>query len=606
MSFQRKWLLPALILLTTCFCVFVLPYLFPPAPVEGISEANVEGFNNRIAVVAAALLSLSVLAIQFVRKPTSQTLPPDLTDDKRPLPGWLVVAVVAFITVALGYFCFLVVRSRMRFTVDAFYLIQQIDMYSEFGRKLYDQIEFPYGPLLFYSPVVMQHLLSPLHASLTAAYFTTFVLAQAIGLLLGAWLVNSLPMLRRWRILFFVVLAICALQLGLGLNYSLLRFLVAPCCIVLLGRMRTQWQLALALAATQLLCLAVSPEMGFALFLAGSCFTCWKARPIGGEWNPRWLLCILALPCGIALFLCVVGSGYVLMLGLFSRGLMNFSVPPLLYIFFFLFCFIWVVPTDLAERIRSMDPNTPTMLGLYALSIALLPVAFGRADTGHVYFNELTLYALSYAALTSLAKRWQMVIAAFFAFVVLQPLIFLQRSTFTLQTQRVLRRWFYSPDTDAAGKAAGALFHRIASAASERQRNYDVQDNIPFDIDRLRQFTGDAPVATPREISLNLEEKLRAHGQFQPSFYCYDFGLIDRAGELRQLQEFNQSEWALIATGLVLVRNEANGGPNPPPFEMPFKLHRKPYPLGLIFQQNLEQNWQPVAEVSEYTLYKRR
>jgi hypothetical protein len=56
----RRWPLPLGVLLFTCFGVFVLPFLLPPPIIEGVSAANAAGFNNKVAALAAAMLSLLV------------------------------------------------------------------------------------------------------------------------------------------------------------------------------------------------------------------------------------------------------------------------------------------------------------------------------------------------------------------------------------------------------------------------------------------------------------------------------------------------------------------------------------------------------------------
>ena len=62
MTLQKKWILPGVsAFLATAFGVFVLPFLLPPAPLTAISAANIDGFNNRVAVYAAAMISLGIL-----------------------------------------------------------------------------------------------------------------------------------------------------------------------------------------------------------------------------------------------------------------------------------------------------------------------------------------------------------------------------------------------------------------------------------------------------------------------------------------------------------------------------------------------------------------
>ena len=52
----QRWYFPLCILLATCFGVFLLPFLLPPPYLAGVSAANVAGFNNKVAALAAAAL----------------------------------------------------------------------------------------------------------------------------------------------------------------------------------------------------------------------------------------------------------------------------------------------------------------------------------------------------------------------------------------------------------------------------------------------------------------------------------------------------------------------------------------------------------------------
>ena len=116
--------------------------------------------------------------------------------------------------------------------------MRQIMMYVDYGRKLYDQIELPYGPLLFYGPVIVQALLSPLHASPKAAYYTTLVLEHVIGLLLVVYVLDRLPIMRKWRIVFLLLCLLHTYPFGLGLNYTFLRFVLPIAFLVLATRQR--------------------------------------------------------------------------------------------------------------------------------------------------------------------------------------------------------------------------------------------------------------------------------------------------------------------------------------------------------------------------------
>ncbi|MGH9596227.1 MAG: hypothetical protein ACRD3K_05465, partial [Edaphobacter sp.] len=81
---------------------------------------------------------------------------------------------------------------------DVGYFVNQLSSYSLSHRQLYTQIEFPYGPLLFYPPILLHAL--PGHVSLRSSFFTVLALHQVFGLLLFGYVVNLLPMSRRWKI----------------------------------------------------------------------------------------------------------------------------------------------------------------------------------------------------------------------------------------------------------------------------------------------------------------------------------------------------------------------------------------------------------------------
>lgn len=69
-----KWALIASAFLLTIFGVFILPFLVPPQIITNISAANAVGFNNRVAVWAAAGMSLLATAI-LLRFPIAVRLP---------------------------------------------------------------------------------------------------------------------------------------------------------------------------------------------------------------------------------------------------------------------------------------------------------------------------------------------------------------------------------------------------------------------------------------------------------------------------------------------------------------------------------------------------
>jgi hypothetical protein len=228
----QRWYFPLCILLATCFGVFVLPFLLPPPYLAGISAANVAGFNNKVASLAAAALGTFVGFAAF-RWPQGRQVRRD--GDFGRLPNWLVLTTVILCGCMVALLSYLIAISRQHYG-DGRYFIRQISMYVEYGRRLYDQIEFPYGPLLFYGPALVHAILSPLHASTATAYYTTLVLEHVIGLLLVVYMLDGLPILRKWKIVFLLLCLLHTYPFGFGLNYTFLRFVLPIAFLVLAAR----------------------------------------------------------------------------------------------------------------------------------------------------------------------------------------------------------------------------------------------------------------------------------------------------------------------------------------------------------------------------------
>jgi hypothetical protein len=476
-------------------------------------------------------------------------------------------------------------------------------MWTDFGRRLYDQIEFPYGPLIFYGPVVMRALLSPFRISLTTAYFITLVLEHVIGLLLLAWIINSLPLLRKWKTLIFLLGVLNAVQPNFGLNYTLLRFFLPAAFIVFASKQRVPLKVAAALLAGQVFCMSVSPEMGFAFAAASVAYAGWHFFTEG----TRWLIAVASPFFAVAIFLLLVGDGYLRMLKLFSKGLYNLVVEPLPHILLFLFALVWLVPAVLAIFFREKRQEFPLLAALYVVALGLLPVAFGRADPGHVFLNGIPIYLLSLVAISYVRPRqqtvWAMCVATVLvwtAWVTIRP--------FRYPLEAVVVANIFYPRSGGVNPKPIALLRKIRPSAAERRLKSRPTDYEPFDSDKLHALVGNATVATPHEVPLVVEDALKRSGQFEPSFYCFHIAVIDATAETRMVEELNASQWALLPSGdpdvFQYETPETTG--DLVGFRLPYHSRRPPYVAGKLFESNLKTHWQPYAEIGPYELYKRR
>src|SRR3984893_11903954 len=106
----QRWYFPLCILLATCFGVFVLPFLLPPPYLAGISAANVAGFNNKVASLAAAALGTCVF-FTALRWPRSG--PEQGNADFGKLPRLLVLTTVVVCGSMVAGLSYLVAISRL-------------------------------------------------------------------------------------------------------------------------------------------------------------------------------------------------------------------------------------------------------------------------------------------------------------------------------------------------------------------------------------------------------------------------------------------------------------------------------------------------------------
>jgi hypothetical protein len=207
---------------------------------------------------------------------------------------------------------------------NAGYFIEQIGSHADYSRKLYNQIEFPYGPLIFYGPIFLRTILSPFHVSLTGAYFSTLVLEHVIGLLLVAYIVDGLPLRSNWKTMCVLICAPAAIELSFGLNFRFFRFTVSAAILVLNSRIRRPSMAALCLLTGQIISFSTSPEMGFAFAVAGATYAPLRVFSEGRDGALRFSLhsqgqqFSLRPPQRI--------STHV---EIFARGLCNFIVEPL-------------------------------------------------------------------------------------------------------------------------------------------------------------------------------------------------------------------------------------------------------------------------------------
>jgi hypothetical protein len=329
---SKVWGIRLAILLATCVGVFVAPFLLPARYFQGVSASNLAGFNNEVAALAAASVGTLVflLALKWPQISGEGGFEPAADGGTRlkehgRISRGLVGVVVLLWGGAVFLFGVQIIRSGMRYEYDWGYFLNRISVHADFGRKLYSQMEFPYGPWLLEFPIAVRAILSPFHVSTAGAYLLTLVLEVMVGLLLLAYLINHLPMSKRWRAIIFLLLSAGMMVGNMGPNHTFVRFAPQLVFLVLAWKRKRGWEAAVWIFAGQALCLGLSPEIGFAFLVGSFAFGlyCYFTR------GRTWAWAAAAPIVSAMLFLIIEGWPYLNRVGSSAHGVYSFPVEPL-------------------------------------------------------------------------------------------------------------------------------------------------------------------------------------------------------------------------------------------------------------------------------------
>lgn len=585
----------ALAILTPFVC-FVLPFFVRTPPALSVSASFDAGFNNSVAIYGTAVLSVLMLCLAWWRHAGEPALV-EHVPQQRTIPKSLVAGLLVLTAAVQSFAGYVVIASRERSLGDAGYIIEQATVRATTGRALYSQIEFAYGPLLLLPEIWLHRLLG---ITISQAYFALLVLQSALGLLMLVYLLNAFPMRSGLRNAALVCLALAAITPHLGLNYTLFRF-ASPFFVLLWStRSRSPFACAAWLGSGVVLEFLISPELGLALAVGVLVFGI--ARALQRGWH--WLLVALLPLAVLVLVLATIGRPYLRMASVFTSGAMNLPVGPYPHVLLLLVAAVWLVPRMLGRCVDLRSDQSAVLLAFYALSLAFLPAALGRCDPLHVMFNGTGWWVLVLTAFNTGRPR------AGVAWILALALV-------VLQDHRVNERYFQFQDLVMLRKAIldklpAAQQDRIAHALAHHNafREYVLSSHAesehPVDMAVLKQFVGDAPVATPMEISPALEDQLRAAHLYDPGFFAFWVDTMNGKTEQQEINFANAHEWMLLPAswrhgGLQLPQG-AGGFQG---LNLHYKL-RKPllYCPGETFNADLRQHWTLVWSFGTYLLYR--
>ncbi len=555
--------------LLTGFGVFLIPFFFAPTH-PALSASYTAGFNNRVAVVFAALAAL----LTFLLTWRYEVFPPSSAKkDRNPIALPALFANMAVCTVFTSFLGGILTRAQVAYN-DNLYFLEYMDQVTTYHLHIYKDFSFLYGPALLYFPLAVQAVLRPLHIGLQGSYYVALTLMQLLGIVLLYFTLGALPLSKKIRTTTLCLFTICVLCPLLGLNYTLVRSLLPFSTLLFASRARSPLPLACLFFFGEALQLSVSPELGVA-FAAGACFfaACRALRE-----GPVFIPAILAPLLAVAAFIAMIGKAYLTSIAKFSSGCLNLVVEPLPYILIFLFALVWLVPRMLARAIKRREHDALLMSSLFVVCLALLPAAFGRCDPLHVFFNGAGLYLLAAVAINpfnEVARRlW------FIGFEVM--LVSMQAVNFAL----------YLPEIIRAATADIASFSQPSAS------------DLPPEIIRFEKIIGKSKVSIPFRVPYTIESEFKRAGQYQPDPECFYIGIWDQTSETARIERMRTTRYVLLyASDQSFVETTQNSrivvG-----FGFTYPQRRQPYRYGALLYKELSTNWTPISESAGWILYR--
>jgi hypothetical protein len=549
---------------------FVLPFWFPPRH-PSYSRAYTAGANNQVAMVGLGSLSVLVAAVCWWWRvdpfPSTQA---EARAGSRPLRwahlGWGIAAIVAF-TLALG----IPVARNGFFYSDAGYFLTQMRTGLVFHGQIFRDFEFPYGILLYEWPATFLRLLGKFGIPAFPAYIAALAAAEAAGVALLFYIVRRLPMRHSLRVLAFGLIVFGSMDPLLGINYSLLRFVLPVAGAVLLG---TQESLAAACGVAfggVVLLWFTSPELGLAFTGAALADGLYRGLKTGA----RWLGVSLAAALALGFYAAVTLHDSLSTLGKFAGGEFNLILQPVVHVFCLLAATVVFAPLAVVWALDRDQRAARVLLPMFVVALGLLPSALGRCDPLHAFFNGICAYLLTLVAIDKAAPRWRTIGVGLVAFLILYT-----------QVQDFYFYRYLLEDT-ARGKLAD-------------------DDLSPAKLAALRQAVGPNRVLFPWNMPLRLTGALTASGQFQPEYFCVM--PLDQESEERKVQEMRAASFLMVPGDLKLVTTDDidNGG-----FKRWMRLgyvypvRQGPFYSGALMLAELAQHWRPVGSFGPYTLYRK-
>ncbi|GEM_PF-2165626 len=382
----------------TAVGVFWLPFHVPPLhQVYSVSQAF--HFNNQVAILAL-LAGVGIAALWGMLGPQPHA-PQDTPENTGQLPWWPLALACAVSSVELTMIT--LASGWLPMDSAAYFVYKLFEMQA--GAIPYRDFEFAYGPAMLYVPVFLRAVTG---ISVNAAYLASLWIFAWGGLLMLWWVVRQARAARSVKIAAFLLLAsFPALNPEFGISYTMTRYIAGFAALaaarIAVEKLTRRW--ALVGVCHTLLTAAVfsiSPEVGLAFCAALLVY--WISEYRAGC---RWILGSAAVQIVLVAGLAAIAphNTFLAIFG-FSAGGNNLPIFPSPYVLLYIGSLMLGVAPLLADAGRTILFGQEQGVARYRIfgaatgafavhTLAMIPAALDRPDTGHVIYNGAGAFLLA-------------------------------------------------------------------------------------------------------------------------------------------------------------------------------------------------------------------
>lgn len=397
---NRRFFLVTLIIVSL-LCIFVIPY-YVPLSEQSVSMSYDVGFNNKVGIILVGFWAMLFVGFGLYRVKSFKQYAPVVFSFTEKISSRVLYWVLGITIFSIVVLWMLVGRKTLG-VLDAGYFIPHVyDLV--FGKEIYVDFEYSYGPLLVYIPYWL-YVLLPI--SVSDGYFLCLILLQAIGVYFLYLLFSALNISCKEKKVIFILFVIIVFPYSLGLNYELFRFIFPLWGFFYLRKMERRtgciWSYILMCVLLSFLILLTSPEFGIAFICTLLVYLLFSLFFSKNWYYILPALLIIAVFWGVLMAL----PGYLHFLFVFTSGGMNWPFIPCLTLIAF-FISIFVISFFIGMQLHQIKDNL-FILSFELLVFSFIPAALGRCDPVHIIFNGMMVFVLSYVYIIFFCQKFKKV-----------------------------------------------------------------------------------------------------------------------------------------------------------------------------------------------------